>query len=176
MSYRDICVCVECDILVNEKSVSRKHAELDFQFQVEQVEDVMATRSIYLIDKSKFGTFVNGAKCKTPKQLLQAGDEIRFGVNVECTYSMCYEPFVIFWDPDSLASSTKSLVRKQVATLGMASITTLSVNSVRIRWPSLQSVGDLYPLSTRGRFSYSSFVFDTVARAPLLPTFLACCC
>ena len=104
--------------MVTDKSVSRKHAEIELDFQAESVEDSSTRAVLRVIDKSKFGTFVNGSKSASPKQDLKDGDEIRFGVNVACTYRVSYEPLVVFWDPDSLPAKIRAQVIENVALCG----------------------------------------------------------
>ena len=109
---------VECDILVNDKSVSRKHADIELQFKGEMCEELTAEPRLYLIDKSKFGTFLNGEKCKEQRHLLKDRDQIRFGVNDACTYQVSLRPLIIFWEPASLSGKSKSLIVKQTSLFG----------------------------------------------------------
>lgn len=53
-----------CDVLVEDKSVSRAHAELkvDLPKSKEQLKDVTQHCECFLTDKSKFGTLVNGQR------------------------------------------------------------------------------------------------------------------
>ena len=56
----------DCDIIVNDRQVSRHHARFSFNNGVSQIEDL----------KSKNGTYLNGEKLDAPKQI-QEKDEIQ---------------------------------------------------------------------------------------------------
>ncbi|KAF6768898.1 hypothetical protein AHF37_11631 [Paragonimus kellicotti] len=64
---------VGCDIIVPDKSVSRTHAVLKVQASVD------GNLDFTLIDRSKFGTFLNGVALAGRQCQLTAGDHITFG-------------------------------------------------------------------------------------------------
>jgi pSer/pThr/pTyr-binding forkhead associated (FHA) protein len=49
---------IDCDILINDKSVSRVHSELIVS-PLKNPSDVNSLSKLTVADKSKFGTFVN---------------------------------------------------------------------------------------------------------------------
>ncbi|TGZ74799.1 hypothetical protein CRM22_000762 [Opisthorchis felineus] len=73
---------IDADIIIPDKSVSRKHAGLEIQ----------AAQSggleFILHDHSKFGTFVNGIPLNGSKRILKKGDKVTFGVQPGVNFSL----------------------------------------------------------------------------------------
>ncbi len=79
----------QCDLVIEEPELSRKHARFVRQGEGYMLEDLGSTN----------GTFVNGARLSGPR-LLQPGDEIRLGPNTV----MIYEPVV--FDPEATVAAS----------------------------------------------------------------------
>jgi len=79
------------DIVVEDKSVSRKHAELTVQ-PSQDVTNINNQSKLLVKDCSKFGTFLK--KERISQQELVDGDQIRFGVSGSW-YQVFYKPIVI---------------------------------------------------------------------------------
>ncbi len=111
----------DCTVLVNDKSVSRLHAHIEISFPKDHLTKPDKPPQPFLIDKSRFGTFLNAAKAqKDQKTELKDGDEIKFGV-FPCLYRVSYVPMVLFWNPlaEGLSMEEQAQVLKWAHNIGM---------------------------------------------------------
>ena len=72
----------KCDLFINNPSISKKHAIIQFDEDEEEEENnnINKSKEIILIDNSLNGTYVNGTKITNGKKiLLETGDKISFG-------------------------------------------------------------------------------------------------
>ncbi|KAF7249576.1 hypothetical protein EG68_09805 [Paragonimus skrjabini miyazakii] len=80
---------VGCDIIIADKSVSRTHAVLKVQASVDGNLDFI------LIDRSKYGTFLNGVALAGRQCQVTAGDRITFGAEPGVDVSLQRKPLHI---------------------------------------------------------------------------------
>ena len=70
----------KCDLFINNPSISKKHALIQFDEDDEESKNINKDKNIILIDNSLNGTYVNGTKITNGKKiLLETGDRISFG-------------------------------------------------------------------------------------------------
>ena len=71
----------KCDLIINNPSISKKHALIQFDEDVEDsIVNINKSKEIILIDNSLNGIYVNGTKITNGKKiLLETGDKISFG-------------------------------------------------------------------------------------------------
>ena len=70
----------KCDLFINNPSISKKHALIQFEEDEEENVNINKSKEIILIDNSLNGTYVNGTKITNGKKiLLETGDKISFG-------------------------------------------------------------------------------------------------
>ncbi|KAL6063971.1 NIPLB protein (Fragment), variant 3 [Balamuthia mandrillaris] len=116
-----------CNILVNDRSVSRQHAVLTVKHYKENLNDPSQPPQIFLLDKSKFGTSVNGVKVEQPQKKdsttttiqLNNGDTLRFGI-CPSIFQLSYQPTVFYWEPQCsrLTQEQKLQVMNSIRALG----------------------------------------------------------
>ncbi|KAL6067422.1 Structure-specific endonuclease subunit SLX4 [Balamuthia mandrillaris] len=116
-----------CNILVNDRSVSRHHAVLTVKHSKENLNDPSRPPQIFLLDKSKFGTSVNGVKVEQPQKKdsttttiqLNDGDTLRFGI-CPSIFLLSYQPTVFYWEPQCsrLTQGQKLQVMNSIRALG----------------------------------------------------------
>ncbi|KAG5449049.1 Nibrin [Clonorchis sinensis] len=73
---------IDADIIIPDKSVSRRHASLEVQAAQN------GGLAFILCDHSKFGTFVNGTPLNGSKRILKKGDKVTFGVQPGVNFSL----------------------------------------------------------------------------------------
>ena len=70
----------KCDLIINNPSISKRHALIQFEEDEEENTNIQKSKEIILIDNSLNGTYVNGTKISNGKKiLLETGDKISFG-------------------------------------------------------------------------------------------------
>ena len=70
----------KCDLFINNPSISKKHAIIQFDEEEEENTNIKKSKEIILIDNSLNGTYVNNTKITNGKKiLLETGDKISFG-------------------------------------------------------------------------------------------------
>ena len=81
-----------CDLIINIQSVSGKHATIS-------VRDSDKTSQVWIIDHSRFGTFVNSEQLLKSERQIFSGDELVFGkwicATQAYTYSLSWSPIVL---------------------------------------------------------------------------------
>lgn len=113
-----------CVIQVDDKSVSRVHAEISIEPVAKN--SPVPPENISVIDKSRFGTMVNGIKLsKDVKTPLHADDVLQFGVNKD-RYRLSFTKILFLWNPSSLNLETDEVaqIEQWIAALGVQFSTT----------------------------------------------------
>jgi pSer/pThr/pTyr-binding forkhead associated (FHA) protein len=102
------------NIILENQSISRVHAEVHCHAQQKDE----SCQKLQIVDKSKFGSFVNGAKvAKGVPVQLRDGDEVRFGtVAKAATFRAQWKPIRILCS--SVNSTIKIAMRKLCPALG----------------------------------------------------------
>ena len=84
-----------CDLNIDSQSVSGKHATIS----VRTKEDSDKTSEVWIIDDSRFGTYVNSEQLHRSECQIFSGDELVFGkwnrVSDTYTYSLRWDPIVL---------------------------------------------------------------------------------
>ncbi|XP_059176105.1 nibrin-like isoform X2 [Physella acuta] len=108
-----------CDINIQDASVSRRQAVLTMAHYESNVAKSFVTPTLTLEDVSKFGTFVNGKPVKTPGGshiTLKHNDEIKFGGSPASIFRAVYEPFIA--TTSCLEKAPKKCLHKVMSLLG----------------------------------------------------------
>lgn len=105
----------EGDVIVRDKSVSRKHATVEVATARFRPKDLTSKPSIILSDHSKFGTTVNNERLNNAKRELCDGDIVKFGTH-DTIYKVQFLDVVIC--STNLPSREKVFLMKSCARMG----------------------------------------------------------
>ncbi|THD22412.1 hypothetical protein D915_006670 [Fasciola hepatica] len=98
---------VDSDILISDKSISRKHAKLEVTKQGNDL-------CFILTDYSRFGSFVNGAALAGGSCQLKHDDVVKFGAQPGVEFRLICEPFKV-----ALSSMSKELRQRMKAVISL---------------------------------------------------------